>query len=195
MLFRTIGATVRIETVLTEGLWPALVDPTQTELVLLNLAINARDAMPEGGRLTIRTANVSRGDAPADLAAGDYVLIAVSDTGEGMSEEVLRRAVEPFFTTKEPGKGSGLGLSMVHGVATQSGGGLHTDSRLGRGRTVSVYLPRARRVSAAARERKSRSAAVHERATILVVDDDPNVREVAVSSLESLGYKMLGCGE
>jgi PAS domain S-box-containing protein len=191
MLFRTIGVTVRIETVLTEGLWPALVDPTQIELVLLNLAINARDAMPEGGRLTIRTANVSRSNAPADLAPGDYVLISVSDTGEGMSEAVLRRAVEPFFTTKEPGKGSGLGLSMVHGVATQSGGGLHIDSRLGRGTTVDVYLPRARPVSAAAREREPLSVAVRERATIMVVDDDPEVREIAVSSLESLGYHML----
>ncbi len=176
---------------LTEGLWPALVDPTQIELVLLNLAINARDAMPGGGRLTIRTANVSRGGAPRDLAPGDYVLLSVSDTGEGMSEEVLRRAVEPFFTTKEPGKGSGLGLSMVHGVATQSGGGLHIDSRLGRGTTVNVYLPRARRPSAAAREREPLAATVHERATIMVVDDDPDVREVAVSSLESLGYHML----
>jgi CheY-like chemotaxis protein len=168
-----------------------LVDPTQTELVLLNLAINARDAMPEGGRLTIRTANVGRGDAPADLAPGDYVLISVSDTGEGMPEEVLRRAVEPFFTTKEPGKGSGLGLSMVHGVATQSGGALHIDSRPDRGTTVNVYLPRARRVSAASLEREPLSAAAHERATIMVVDDDPDVREVAVSSLESLGYHML----
>src|SRR5437588_8237303 len=132
MLFRTIGVTVRIETVLTEGLWPALVDPTQIELVLLNLAINARDAMPEGGRVTIRTANVSRGSAPADLASGDYVRVSVSDTGQGMSEEVLSKAVEPFFTTKEPGKGSGLGLSMVRGVATQSGGGLQLDSRPGR---------------------------------------------------------------
>jgi signal transduction histidine kinase/ActR/RegA family two-component response regulator len=191
MLFRTIGVTVRIETVLTEGLWPALVDPTQIELVLLNLAINARDAMPAGGRLTIRTANVRRSNAPADLAPGDYVLISVSDTGEGMSEDVLRRAVEPFFTTKEPGKGSGLGLSMVHGVATQSGGGLHIDTRLGRGTAVNVYLPRARSVSATAREREPLSAAVHEPATIMVVDDDPNVREVAVSSLESLGYHML----
>ncbi len=191
MLFRTIGITVRIETLLTEGLWPALVDPTQIELVLLNLAINARDAMPGGGRLTIRTANVSRSAAPADLAPGDYVLISVSDTGEGMSEAVLKRAVEPFFTTKEPGKGSGLGLSMVHGVATQSGGGLHIDSRLGRGTTVNVYLPRARRVSAAARERDPLSATVHERATLMVVDDDPDVREIAITSLESLGYHML----
>ena len=191
MLFRTIGATVRIETVLTDGLWPALVDPTQIELVLLNLAINARDAMPEGGRLTIRTANVGRADTPADLAPGEYVLISVSDTGQGMTQEVLRRALEPFFTTKEPGKGSGLGLSMVHGVATQSGGGLHIDSRPGGGTTVCVYLPRARRSSAAAQERAARSVAVHQPATILVVDDDPDVREVAVSSLESLGYRML----
>ncbi|MBV8936630.1 MAG: PAS domain-containing protein [Alphaproteobacteria bacterium] len=191
MLFRTIGATVRIETVLTDGLWPALVDPTQIELVLLNLAINARDAMPEGGRLTIRTANVVRSGAPPDLTPGDYVLISVSDTGQGMSEEVRRRSVEPFFTTKEPGKGSGLGLSMVHGVATQSGGGLQIDSRLGCGTTVSVYLPRARRPSAPRPEREARSAAVHDRATILVVDDDPEVREVAVSSLADLGYRML----
>ena len=191
MLFRTIGAIIRIETVLTDGLWPALVDPTQIELVLLNLAINARDAMPEGGRLTIRTANVSRADAPLDLAPSDFVLISVSDTGQGMSDEVLRRAVEPFFTTKGPGKGSGLGLSMVHGVATQSGGGLHIDSRPGRGTTVSVYLPRARRVSATVRDRETRLAPIRERATILVVDDDPDVREVAVSNLESLGYHML----
>ena len=191
MLFRTIGATVRIETVLTEGLWPALVDRTQIELVLLNLAINARDAMAEGGRLTIRTANVSRNDAPHDLPPGDYVLISVADSGEGMTEDVLSRAVEPFFTTKEIGKGSGLGLSMVHGVATQSGGGLRIDSRVGRGTTVSVFLPRARRLSAIARGREAPSAPVHEGATILVVDDDPDVRELAVSSLESLGYRLL----
>jgi PAS domain S-box-containing protein len=191
MLFRTIGATVQIETVLTEGLWPALVDPTQIELVLLNLAINARDAMPNGGRLTIRTANVDPANAPAELPAGEYVLISVGDTGEGMMDEVLRKAIEPFFTTKEPGKGSGLGLSMVHGVATQSGGGLHIESRLGHGTTVSVYLPRARTKPTVARERESRSSTVHETATILVVDDDPDVREVAVCSLEGLGYRTL----
>ena len=191
MLFRTIGATVRVETALAEGLWPALVDPTQIELVLLNLAINARDAMPDGGRLTIRTANVSRDEAPPDLRPGDYVLISVSDTGEGMTEEVLRRAVEPFFTTKGPGKGSGLGLSMVHGVATQSGGGLHIESWVGRGTAVSVYLPRARRASSARQERKARSPVGHEHATVLVVDDDADVREVALSCLESLGYRVI----
>ena len=191
LLFRTIGATVRIETVLTEGLWPALVDHTQIELVLLNLAINARDAMPAGGRVTIRTANISRRDAPPDLRPGDYVLISVADSGEGMTEEVLSKAVEPFFTTKEMGKGSGLGLSMVHGVATQSGGGLRIDSRVGRGTTVNVYLPRSRRPSSTARERDTSLATVHKGATILVVDDDPGVREVAVSSLESFGYRLL----
>ena len=161
LLFRTIGSTVRIETVLTDGLWPALVDHTQIELVLLNLAINARDAMPAGGRLTIRTANVSRSDAPPDLRPGDYVLISVADSGEGMTEELLSKAVEPSFTTKEIGKGSGLGLSMVHGVATQSGGGLRIDSRVGRGTTVNVYLPRSRRPSATARERDTPLATVH----------------------------------
>ena len=191
MLFPTIGATVRIETVLTEHLWLALVDPTQIELVLLNLAINARDAMPNGGRLTIRTANVGRSRAPSYLTPGDYVLISVADTGEGMTPEVLRRAVEPFFTTKELGKGSGLGLSMVHGVATQSGGGLHLDSSVGRGTTVRVYLPRARWAAPAPREPENRSGRVRDRATILVVDDDADVRQVAVSSLESFGYRTL----
>ena len=191
ILLRTIGGTVQIETALTDGLWPALVDPTQIELVLLNLAINARDAMPNGGRLTIRTANINRADVPSTLPAREYVLISVTDTGEGMNDEVLRKSVEPFFTTKEPGKGSGLGLSMVHGVATQSGGGLHIESRLGRGTTVSVYLPRAHDKSTAAREHEPRSHPVHGPATILVVDDDPGVRDVAVRSLESLGYRML----
>ena len=191
MLFSTIGATVRIETVLTQPLWPALVDPTQIELVLLNLAINARDAMPNGGRLTIRTTNVGRGQAPSCVPPGDYVLISVVDTGEGMTSEVLGKAVEPFFTTKEVGKGSGLGLSMVHGVATQSGGGLVIDSKVGRGTTVNVYLPRARRASAATRELEHRSASPGSRATILIVDDDADVQEVTVTSLESLGYRTI----
>ena len=191
MLFRTIGTTVEIETVLTPDLWPALVDPTQIELVLLNLAINARDAMPNGRRLTIRTANVRRSHAPNSVTPGDYVLISVADTGEGMTPEVLSKAIEPFFTTKEVGKGSGLGLSMVHGIATQSGGGLHINSNLGRGTTVSVYLPRASQPSMEAREPERRSAAGGSRATILVVEDDAGVREVAVTSLESFGYRTL----
>ena len=125
LLRATLGRDTRVETKLDELLWPALVDPVQIEHVILNLAINARDAMPDGGTLTIATANTTLGrdGATIDLPAGDYVVVAVSDTGTGMSEEVLHNAFEPFFTTKPPGQGSGLGLSQVYGVASQSGGG------------------------------------------------------------------------
>jgi PAS domain S-box-containing protein len=191
MLVRTLGPTVQVETVLTDGLWPALVDPTQIELVLLNLAINARDAMPDGGCLTIRTVNIGERDAPRDLSPRDYVLISVADTGIGMSKEVLARAIGPFFTTKETGKGSGLGLSMVHGVAIQSGGGLQIASRLGQGTTVSVYLPRASQASVVVDEAETRSPAAHRSATILLVDDDPDVRGVSSSYLASCGYRVL----
>jgi signal transduction histidine kinase len=190
MLVRTIGTTIRIDTALAADLWPALVDPTQIELVLLNLAINSRDAMPNGGRITVRTENVGADAIPEQLAAGDYVMIAVTDAGVGMPPEVLAHAIEPFFTTKEVGKGSGLGLSMVHGVATQSGGGMTIESQPGTGTTVRVYLPRsAQAVSSPGRE--GQIELVRGRATILVVDDDPEVREIAVSSLEHLGYHVL----
>jgi signal transduction histidine kinase len=144
LLARTIGALVEIETQLEEELWPALVDPTQIELVLVNLCINGRDAMLHGGRLTLSTANVLSTQSPPGVAPGDYVMIAVTDTGTGMSEEVLAKAFDPFFTTKEVGKGSGLGLSMVHGVAVQSGGAVTIESRVGTGTTVRVFLPRAK---------------------------------------------------
>src|SRR5262249_7005756 len=145
MLHRSIGANIQVDEHLASDLWPATADPNQVELVLLNLAINARDAMPVGGHILIETGNSRNGDKerPADLAPGDYVRIAVSDTGAGMSQEVMAKALEPFFTTKEPGKGSGLGLSMVHGVAKQSGGGISLSSRPGLGTTVRVYFARA----------------------------------------------------
>jgi signal transduction histidine kinase len=143
LLHSTIGHSVRVETVPAAELWPALVDPAQLEHVILNLAINARDAMPEGGVLTIATANLTETERSADLAAGDYVSVAVTDTGTGMTEDVLRNAFEPFFTTKPTGLGSGLGLSQVYGMATQSGGGVRIDSLPGRGTTVAVLLPRA----------------------------------------------------
>ena len=144
LLFRTIGATVRIETILERSLWPATADPSQIELVILNLAVNARDAMPDGGRLTIATANVPHGDRskPAELPPGDYVSVCVSDTGTGMTEEVLRKAFEPFFTTKPVGSGTGLGLSQVYGIAKQTGGTVAIDTQVGKGTTVRVYLPR-----------------------------------------------------
>ena len=145
LLRATLGRGTRVETKLDDRLWHALIDPVQLEHVILNLAINARDAMPDGGTLTIATANrtLERHDAPVDLAEGDYVVLTVSDTGTGMSEEVLRNAFEPFFTTKPPGQGSGLGLSQVYGVASQSGGGARIDSALGGGTAVTALFPRA----------------------------------------------------
>jgi signal transduction histidine kinase len=131
LLFRTIGATVRIETILENNLWQAIADPSQIESAILNLAVNARDAMPNGGRLTISTANVPREERnkPPELAAGDYVAVCVSDTGTGMTDEVLRKAFEPFFTTKAVGSGTGLGLSQVYGIAKQTGGGVSSPRR------------------------------------------------------------------
>jgi signal transduction histidine kinase len=151
LLQSTLGRAVKVETALDGRLWPALVDPVQIEHVILNLAINARDAMPQGGVLTIATANLVR-SAPGrgdELPAGDYVSVAVTDTGTGMTEEVMRNAFEPFFTTKPVGQGSGLGLSQVYGMASQSGGGVRIDSALGQGTTVTVFLPRAEPVVSA----------------------------------------------
>ncbi len=143
LLQSTLGRAVRVEFALDGQLWPALVDPVQIEHVILNLAINARDAMPEGGVVTIATANLAGTESAKDLPAGDYVSVAVTDTGTGMTEDVLRNAFEPFFTTKPAGHGSGLGLSQVYGMATQSGGGARIDSALGRGTTVTLFLRRA----------------------------------------------------
>jgi len=141
----TVGNGVRLRVGLLEGLWPALVDLVQMEHVILNLAINARDAMPQGGLLTIETANLPGGSRGPheDLPPGDYVMLAITDTGTGMTDEVRRNAFEPFFTTKAAGEGTGLGLSQVYGVVSQSGGGVEIDSAPGRGTTVRIYLPRA----------------------------------------------------
>ena len=194
MLRRTLGGTVEVTTVLAPDLWPALVDPHQLELVILNLAINARDAMPLGGRVVIETRNVkaSKLDKSAGLAPGDYVLVAVADTGKGMSEDVLARACEPFYTTKEPGKGSGLGLAQVYGLARQSGGGLRIKSAAGQGTTVEVYLPRSFAQGEVEIELWDRGhpRAPGSRATVLVVDDQEDVREVTVAHLEALGYQV-----
>ncbi|HTZ37496.1 MAG TPA: ATP-binding protein, partial [Stellaceae bacterium] len=194
LLTRTIGATVRVETALAPDLWPALVDPTQIEVAILNLVLNARDAMPRGGTVTIATRNLLHGDpaAPPELAGREGICITVRDNGVGMSEEVARAAVEPFFTTKEPGKGSGLGLSQVYGVVRQSSGALSIESRPGAGTAVHICLPRA---TAAARD------AVHpappqpsEAASgrILVVDDNPDVRQVTCEMLRGIGYRVTG---
>jgi PAS domain S-box-containing protein len=191
LLARTIGTTVQVETRLAPQLWPVLIDPTQIEIAILNLAVNARDAMPSGGTLTITTRNIPAGTetVPVEIGSGDCVCVAVCDTGTGMSREVLRAAVEPFFTTKEVGKGSGLGLSQVYGLVRQSDGGLHIDSAVGVGTRVSIYLPRAAG-TAAVRDGHPGAAAAVESGRVLVVDDDGGVREIAVQMLRQLGYQV-----
>ena len=192
LLRRTLRESVEIETVLAGGLWRARADVTQLESAILNLAINGRDAMPEGGTLTIETANAHLDDAYAEanteVTPGQYVLIAVSDTGTGMDAEVIARAFEPFFTTKERGQGTGLGLSMTFGYVKQVGGHLKIYSEIGHGTTVKIYLPRA--VSEAVEVPGAPPPVVHTSGNgpvVLVVEDDPVVREFAISACRDIG--------
>ena len=198
LLHSTIGGSVHITPPdLAEDLWPAMIDPTQIELVILNLAINARDAMEVGGSLTIRTANMTLGEpeTPEAPAPGEYVMVSVGDTGSGMTEEVRARAFEPFFTTKEVGKGSGLGLSQVFGLAKQSGGGVAIETELGRGTTIRIFLPRANGAPAGQGAEAETAPAAHEdHLVVLVVDDDDAVREVTAGLLSDLGYNVVEAG-
>ncbi|HEY0150003.1 MAG TPA: PAS domain S-box protein [Allosphingosinicella sp.] len=189
LLRHTIGSEVAIEVALDPGVAFALCDANQLENAVLNLAINGRDAMPEGGSLTISTSRVTL-DAGADHGAGDFVRIRVEDDGEGMSEEVLARATEPFYSTKPMGKGTGLGLAQVYGIAKQSGGTLRIDSRPDEGTRVDILLPAAAAPAepAAARQSAGTRTAPRQGATVLVVDDDPDVRAFLADSLESLGH-------
>ena len=189
LLLQTIGVTIRIETVLEKDLWAVMIDPTQLELVILNLAINSRDAMPHGGRLTVATKNIGVSDRP--LAPRKYVAISVSDTGSGMTQEVAAKAFEPFFTTKPVGQGTGLGLSQVLGFAQQSGGEVRIDSRVGEGTTITILLPRSRESLPRVVEEAGPVPHDGQAATILVVDDDPAVRELTVSALEEMNYRVL----
>jgi CheY-like chemotaxis protein len=187
------------------GLWPAMADPAQLESAVLNLALNARDAMPGGGRLTIELANKVLDDDYArthvEVAAGDYVMVAVSDTGHGMTPDIAARVFEPFFTTRvfEPffttkteGRGTGLGLAMVFGFVKQSGGHVKVYSEPGEGTSVKLYLPRAVGGAMPNVQRSGVPAELpHGSATILVVEDEAGVREIAVAILRSLGYRVL----
>lgn len=188
LMARTIGPHIRIETRLDPQLWNALADKTQIEVIILNLALNARDAMPAGGRLTIATANVDRVPLAlsTDLAPGEYVAIIVSDTGTGMSAEVKARAFEPFFTTKEQGRGTGLGLSQLYGFAKQSGGTARIESAEGQGTTVSIYLPRTDAMIVQPDAGPAKPPR-RERLQVLLVDDDDGVREVCAAMLEDIG--------
>ncbi|WP_407523853.1 ATP-binding protein [Methylobacterium oryzisoli] len=197
LLRRTLGETVRLETVLGGGLWRSFADPNQMESTLLNLAVNARDALPEsGGRVTIETANAHLDEVYAaehGVAAGQYVLLAVSDNGSGMVPEVLRRAFEPFYTTKDQGKGTGLGLSQVYGFIKQSGGHVKLYSEPGQGTTVKLYLPRYTGLEDTriiVPEPKLLPVAMAS-ATVLLVEDEAAVRQFASEALGDLGYRVL----
>jgi nitrogen-specific signal transduction histidine kinase/CheY-like chemotaxis protein len=188
----TIGGSVEVQTGFSDGLWHAMVDPTQLELAVLNLAINARDAMNVGGALKVSTRNVGLAAplSPEEPPAGEYVEICVSDTGSGMTDEVRRKVFEPFFTTKEVGKGSGLGLSQVLGFAKQSNGGVRIDSTPGRGTHVRIYLPRSE-AEAQHSEKHANSPIAHHNhygGHVLLVDDDNAVRQVVAAMLHDLGY-------
>ena len=195
MLSRTLGEIIRVTIEAKPGLPHVFVDPGELDAALLNLALNARDAMPRGGTLTIgvRRQAVRSGDA-ADLAAGDYVVWSVRDTGLGMAPDVLARAFEPFFTTKDTGRGSGLGLSMVYGFAKQSGGHLTAESRLGYGTRMDLYLPAVQEPRAAA-PRAAPGSSSGGGETILVVEDEAEVRRIAIAFLRSLGYQTLEAGD
>jgi signal transduction histidine kinase/ActR/RegA family two-component response regulator len=192
MLRRTIGASVEVKNVLASDLWPVLVDVSQIETALLNVALNARDAMPVGGVLVVKTANIRATDneLPFEVVGQDCVLVSLRDTGTGMSPEVVEHAFEPFFTTKEIGKGTGLGLSMVFGVVRQSGGAVRIRSCLREGTTVQIYLPRTIEAKAR-RPRRSVKPQAFEKAHILVVDDDPDVRWIISEDLREIGYLVM----
>ncbi len=189
MLQRSVGPTIEVAADFREGLAAIRVDPNQFELAILNLAVNARDAMESGGRLDISARNVTvhAGDS-ADLAPGEYVCVAVTDTGTGMDESTLRRATEPFFTTKEMGKGTGLGLAMVHGLAAQSGGAIRMNSQVGRGTTIELWFPVAEEGAEQPIAQPVAATRAFRSCTALLVDDDPMVADGTVAMLTDLGH-------
>lgn len=194
MLRRALGEAVEIETIIAGGLGNVLVDPAQMETALLNLSINARDAMKGRGKLTIEAGNASLDDRytalNVEVVPGQYVMLAVSDTGTGISPDLVDKVFDPFFTTKPEGKGTGLGLSMVHGFVKQSGGHIKIYTEVGQGTAVRIYLPRNRNVEDAVDEIKS-GPAVGGTERILVVEDDNDVRDTVVGILSELGYEIL----
>ncbi len=201
VLIRTVGELIKIETVLAAGLWPAFADPSHLDNAIVNLVVNARDAMPHGGRVTIETANAWLDEAYAaqfgDVAPGQYVLLSVSDTGPGIPANVLARVFEPFFTTKDVGKGTGLGLATIHGFVKQSKGHIRIYSELGQGTAVKLYLPRVADASWVATTPEIQeppedgAPAARTGEVVLIVEDDDGVRDFARTALESLGYAVM----
>ena len=194
-LQRALGEHIALEIVGAAGLWPAEADAAELEAALINLAVNARDAMPDGGKMTIETSNAYLDDVycreQADVRPGQYVLIPVSDTGAGMSKEVIDRAFEPFFTTKASGQGTGLGLSQVYGFAKQLGGHVKIYSELGEGTTVKMYLRRHAGALAPSVQRTTEPAQARTGECVLVVEDDAEVRSYVVDALGALDYDVL----
>jgi CheY-like chemotaxis protein len=195
LLRRTSGEMIRIETVTAAGLWTTLCDPNQLESAVLNLAINARDAMPEGGRLTVETCNVHVDARYArrlgDVEPGQYICVSVSDTGTGMTKDTIERAFEPFFTTKPLGQGTGLGLSMVYGFAKQSDGFVRIYSEEHQGSTVKIYLPRHHGAVVDPDEPTGQDFARGEGEVVLLVEDEPTVRDLVSEILDDLGYQVM----
>jgi CheY-like chemotaxis protein len=192
LLTRTLGGVVRIERHLHDGLWMAMVDPDQLELAILNLCINARDAMAENGVLTLSTRNEAVDEGRiTELSGGEYVVISVTDTGSGIPPEVLARVLEPFFTTKEVGKGTGLGLPMVYGLAQQSGGTVTIQSTVGTGTTVDLYLSRAAAEREDGPHEEQAIAPDAPKVRILLVDDDAEVRTVTAAYLTEMGHRVV----
>jgi PAS domain S-box-containing protein len=196
-LQRSLGETVQIEAAGAAGLWMIEADPNQLESALVNLAINARDAMPKGGKITMEAANVFADEdytrLNPEIPSGQYVVICVSDQGEGMAPEVASRAFEPFFTTKEPGQGTGLGLSQVYGFVKQSGGHVKIYSEAGEGTTVKIYLPRLLKQQHSPEEAPDPIVGSEESETILVVEDDQDLRTYLAEVLRGLGYRVITC--
>ena len=196
LIRRSIGPSIALDVAEAPGLWTALIDPSQLENALLNLCLNARDAMPDGGRITIATANECMDAACAarhGISEGPYLSLSVTDTGTGMPPEVIARVFEPFFTTKPIGQGTGLGLSMIHGFVQQSGGQVRIESEVGRGTTVCLYMPRhhGEADSETGAARTADAARAQQDETVLVVDDEPSVRMLVVEVLEEMGYATL----
>jgi CheY-like chemotaxis protein len=196
LLRRTLGEQITVETVLGGGLWFGLADPNQLELAILNLAVNARDAMPDGGKLTLETSNVHLDEKYAstqsEVLPGQYVMLAITDNGCGMPPDVKAKAFDPFFTTKDVGHGTGLGLSQVYGFVKQSRGHVNIYSEVGEGTTIKIYLPRVRSVATLEQEEIEQAVAGGSlRETILVVEDDADVRSYGCDTLRELGYSVV----
>jgi len=194
LLRNVLGESVSMETVLGSGLWPVAVDKNQLETAILNLAVNARDAMPSSGKLTIETSNAFLDESYAEMnlgvATGQHAMLAVSDTGVGMTKEIMARAFDPFFTTKESGRGTGLGLSQVFGFIKQSGGHVKIYSEPGEGTTIKMYFPRLVTAAAAEQAEVAPTVSVGSGESVLVVEDDDDVRAFTAQVLSELGYRV-----